>query len=67
MKSGYIGVFHREKITGSGLQRIKEEYRLAVPQMLSNKDILALIEKRAHERLDKELKHQINYLFRDGK
>jgi hypothetical protein len=67
MKSGHIGVFHRERIGDSRLQRIKEEYRPAAPQMLGNKDVLEFIERRAYERLDRELRRQVNYLFGGGR
>jgi hypothetical protein len=62
MASGHIGVFYRE-----GLQSIKQEYRLATPQMLGNSKVLKLIEERAKVRLDKELTHQIKYLFGGGR
>ncbi|GHV50412.1 hypothetical protein FACS1894216_02560 [Synergistales bacterium] len=63
MKSGHIGVFARK----SGSRTIKQHYSPAVPQMLGNKDVLKYIEEQAHERLDKELRHQISYLFNGGR
>jgi hypothetical protein len=72
----YVGVFYRTGRIfskakalrqGSSRTEIKAVYSLSVPEMAGKEEVLDFIEKRAHERLDKELKHQINYLFRGGK
>jgi hypothetical protein len=65
MKSGHIGVFSRA--TGAPRLPIEQKYGPSVPQMMGNKDVIDFIEKRARERLDKELRHQIAYLLGGGK
>lgn len=63
-KNGYTGVFSR---VGDRSLPIKQRYGPAVPQMLGHENVLRFIEERAHERLDKELQHQIDYLFGGGR
>jgi hypothetical protein len=62
--AGHVGVFERK---GDARLPINQKYRLSVPQMLGNKDILEYIDKRAQDRLDKELLHQTKYLFGGGR
>lgn len=64
MESGHTGVFSRK---GTGRNSIEERYSPAVPQMLGNKAVLEIIEEQALKRLDKELRHQISYLFSGGR
>lgn len=63
-KNGYTGVFSR---VGDRSLPLKQRYGPAVPQMLGHEKVLRFIEQGAQERLDKELQHQINYLFGGGK
>ena len=71
MSNGHIGVFqrHTDGETGKMVPRmpIKQLYAPSFPQMLGNKEVLKYIEMKAHYRLDKELRHQINYLFGGGR
>jgi hypothetical protein len=64
MKSGHVGVYSRKDGTG---RTIKQHYSPSVPQMMGNEKALEYIEKRAYERLDKELRHQVGYLFSGGR
>lgn len=65
MKSGHVGVFSRAN--NAPRLPIEQKYGPSVPQMIGNKDVIDFIEKRARERLDKELRHQIAYLLGGGK
>jgi hypothetical protein len=65
MKSGHIGVFSR--VSNAPRLPIEQKHSLSVPQMLGSRNVIDFIEKRAHERLDKELRHQITYLLGGGK
>ena len=65
MPNGHLGVYSRK--SGAGRNPIKQRYGPAVPQMLGNLSVLGYIETRANERLEKELRHQISYLFSGGR
>jgi hypothetical protein len=65
MKSGHVGVFSR--VNNAPRLPIEQKYGPSVPQMVGSKDVINFIEKRARERLDKELRHQITYLLGGGK
>jgi hypothetical protein len=69
MSSGHVGVFSRMEESGKfvGRMPIKQLYAPSFPQMLGNKEVLEYIEMKARYRLDKELGHQISYLFGGGK
>lgn len=62
--SGHVGVFSR---VGSASLPIRQKYGPSIPQMLGNETVLKYIEERAKERLEKELRHQIDYLFGGGR
>lgn len=65
MKNGHIGVYSRKR--GAGRNPIKQRYSPSAPQMIGNDEVLGYIEKRAHERLDKELRRQIVYMLGGGR
>jgi hypothetical protein len=65
MKNGHVGVYSRKK--GAARNPIEQHYSPAVPQMLGNKAVQEIIEEQALKRLDKELRHQISYLFSGGR
>jgi hypothetical protein len=69
MQNGHKGVFTRNKDDPEydGRLPIRQEFSLSPPQMINNLKVLEYIEKRAQERLDKELTHQISYLLGGGK
>lgn len=60
----HVGVFSR---VGNTSLPIKQKYGPAIPQMLGNEAVLKYIEEQAKGRLERELRHQINYLFGGGK
>lgn len=56
MQSGHLGVFQR---VGRRRTPIKEFYGPPIPQMLGNPSVAAWVEKKAAERLDERLEHEI--------
>lgn len=62
--NGHVGVFSR--VAGESLP-IKQKWGPSVPQMLGSEAVLKYIEEQAKGRLEKELRHQINYLFGGGR
>lgn len=56
--NGAINVFQRE---GKKRLPIKRLYSLSVPQMINNPEVLNRITVKAHETLDKRVKHEIEY------
>ncbi|MDR3280944.1 MAG: phage tail protein [Synergistaceae bacterium] len=65
MKNGHVGVYSRPP--GVGRNPIEQRYGPSVPQMIGSQTVLEYIETQAHERLDKELGHQVKYLLGGGK
>jgi hypothetical protein len=65
LKSGHRGLF--ETIPGSktaaGNTKIKQKYGPRVPDILSNKEVLSKVERKAGERLQKNLTHEVDYLL----
>lgn len=62
--NGHVGVFTR--VGKAGLP-IKQKWGPSIPQMLGNEAVLRYIEEQAKVRLEKELRHQIDYLFGGGR
>lgn len=56
--NGATNIFARE---GESRLPIKRLYSLSVPQMISNKEVMNRITEKAHETLDKRVKHEIEY------
>ena len=68
LKSGHLGLWTRHKTDKSlsGREAIVERFSLAVPQMIGTQAILPQVLRRAEERLDKELDHQVWFLLEGG-
>ncbi len=63
--NGITGVFARTgKFTRKGAEGIKQLYGPGAVQMLSNKEVRDTIQKKAAERFNKELDHQIDFLLK---
>jgi IS30 family transposase len=56
--NGGINVYQRETKKHLPVKRL---YSLSIPQMISNKEVIARINKKAHETLEKRLEHEVNY------
>ncbi|MDR1471565.1 MAG: phage tail protein [Synergistaceae bacterium] len=70
MGTGRVGVFSRknnETNEISGRMPITQKYAPSFPQMLGNEEVLKYVEMKAYYRLDKELGHQVRYLFGGGR
>jgi hypothetical protein len=65
MKNGHIGIYSRKQ--DAKRNPIEQRYGLSVPQMIGNAAVLEYIERQAHDRLDKELRHQVAYLAGGGR
>jgi hypothetical protein len=65
MKNGHIGIYSRKP--GAGRNPIEQHYGPSSPQMIGNTAVLEYIKRQALGRLDKELRHQVQYLSRGGK
>ena len=67
LRSGHRGLFVQlpksAGTTVSGNRKIKQLFGSRIPDVLSNREVMERVEKKASERIDKNLSHELDYFF----